>query len=281
VVPVPRLRAVTGLTVIAPAMLGVAALVVLAGCIGDAADRATSRAATGTMPPGAPSEPFPPSTTWSPASSPTSSGTPVSPWTPARSAAQLVQEARDAFAGASSVHVTGTAVHGADAYVLDVRLAGQAGGTATIATSGQTVDVTRIGDVAYVGGDLPFWRSIVGNEAEARQMVGSHVRTGASEANFAAFVRFTQPSTYAAVLPDPRKPATLTGPAKIRGAPVTGARDAAGTTLYVAATGPAYPVRLDGLSAGQVVFLDFSEYGSAVPLRPPSTIRVLDQGPGS
>jgi hypothetical protein len=152
---------------------------------------------------------------------------------------------------------------------------------ATIATSGQTVDVTRIGDVAYVGGDLAFWRSITGSEAKARQMVGLHVRTGAGEASFAAFVRFTQPSTYAAVLPDPRKPAALTGPAKIRGAPVAGARDTAGTTLYVAATGPAYPVRLDGLSAGQVVFLDFSDYGAPVPLRAPSTIGVVEGGPGS
>ena len=62
---------------------------------------------------------------------------------------------------------------------------------------------------------------------------------------------------------------------------MVGVRNAAGTTLYVAATGPAYPVRLDGLASDQVVFLDFTDYGAPVPLRPPSGVRVGSRGPGS
>jgi hypothetical protein len=263
------LRAVTGLTVIAPVVVGVTAVVVLAGC-GGPVDAAV-RDGTGAASPGTQSEPFQPST----GSSPTPSGLET------RSAAQLVQAARDAFAGAPSVHITGTAVEGADAYVLDARLAGEGGGTATVETSGQTVDVTRIGQVAYVGGDVAFWRSVTGNEAKARQMVGSHVRTRVSDPNFAVFVAFTRPSTYLAVLPAPGQPATLATPTKIRGAPVVGVLDAAGSTVYVAASGPAYPVRLDGLATGQVVFLDFSDYSSPVQLRVPSAVRAVGHGPGS
>ena len=213
------------------------------------------------------------------------STSPVSPSPPApgrtASAPQLLQRARDSFAGASSVHVTGTAVHGADAYVLDVRLAGSKGGTATIKASGQTVDVTRIGDVAYVSGDLPFWRSVVGDETRARQMSGSWLRTPAAAPNFASFVQFTQPSTYVAVLPDPGGPASVTGPATIRGVAVTGVRDGHGSTLYVATSAPGYPMRLDGLSGGKVVFLDFSDYGAAVPLRAPSAGATTAPGHGS
>jgi hypothetical protein len=246
---------VTGLTGIAPAMIGVAVVAVLAGC---------GAGALATVRDGTPSSPSSPS-----------SGT----RTP--SAAQLVRAARDAFASASSVHVTGTAVRGADAYVLDVRLAGEAGGTATVEASGRTVHVTRIGDVAYVGGDLAFWRSITGNEATARRMVGSYLRTGAGDPGFATFVRFTEPSTYAEVLPDPAEPGTPTRRTTIRGAPAVGVRTAAGATLYMAASGRPYPVRLDGLTTDQVVFLDFSEYGAPVTLRAPSTVGVAGRGPGS
>jgi hypothetical protein len=259
---VPSLRAVTWLMLVASAMIGVA---VLAGCGTGAVDVATVRDRAAVPPPETRSQP--------PAPTPSMTSTLPPP--------QLVQAARDAFARASSVHVAGTAVRGQDAYVLDVRLAGEAGGTATIETSGQTVDVTRIGDVAYVGGDLPFWRSVTGNETQARRMVGSYVRTRVSDPNFGGFVGFTQPSTYAAVLPEPAAPATPADPTTIRGAPVVGVRDTAGTTLYVAATGPAYPVRLDGLTSGQVVFLDFADYGSPVRLQAPSNVRVIGHGPGS
>jgi hypothetical protein len=143
------------------------------------------------------------------------------------------------------------------------------------------VHVTRIGAVAYVGGDVAFWRSLTGSEAKARQMVGGYLRTGAGDPNFAALVRFTQPSTYLGALPDPADALTPAPAATIRGAPAVGVRTASGTTLYLAATRPAYPVRLDGLTTGEVVFLDFSGYGAPVPLRVPGTVRIVDQATGS
>ena len=255
-----------------PLLVGVLAAV-LTGCGGRGVVELTGvRDGTGTPPPESRSESLRPP----PSSSPSSSS-------PARTAspAQLLRAAREAFGSATSVHVTGTFVRGAQAYVLDVRLAGTAGGTATIETAGATVDVIRIGDTGYVGGDLAFWESVTGNEAKARRMVGTHVRTAVADPAFAAYVPFTEPRTYAEVLPEPDRPATRTGAATIRGTPVVGVRDGAGSALYVAAAGPAYPLRLDGLTAGQVVFLDFSEYGAPVPLRAPSSRSLADPGSGS
>jgi hypothetical protein len=211
--------------------------------------------------------------------SPTRSSAP--PASETRSPAELLQQAREAFLAAPSVHVSGTAVRGSDAFVVDARLRGASGGTATVKTSGETVDVVRIGDVAYVGGDLAFWRSVTGDETRARSLVGSWLRTGARQPQFAAYVVFTQSSTYAGVLPDPAGPATLGAATIIRGVPAIGVRDESGSTLYVARTGPASPLRLDGLTAGQVVFLDFADYGAPVPLRAPTSGRVRHQGPGS
>jgi hypothetical protein len=247
VVEVPGLRTVT--------LLGLVGAVasMLAGCGG------ARQVPVGTGPP-----------------SPTSSSAPD-----AGAAAALLRQARAAFGSAPSVHVTGTAVRGADAFVVDARLQGASGGTATVKTSGETVDVVRMGDVAYVGGDLAFWRSVTGDEARARQRVGSYVRTGAGEANFASFVTFTQPATYAGVLPDPARPATIGATTTIRGVPAVAVRDQAGSTLYVARRGTPYPLRLDGLANGQVVFLDLFGYGAPVPLVAPTSATVRTPGPGS
>ncbi len=222
----------------------------------------------------------------SPSGAPTPSGSTGQPGPSGSTAAgitgqQWLQAAHDAFAAAPSVHVTGTAVRGADAYVVDVRLAGERGGTATIKTSGQTVQVVRIGDVAYVGGDLAFWQSVTGDPAQARQLVGSFVKTTATNGNFGAFTAFTLPATFAAVLPDPAQPAVVGATTTIGGRAAVAVRDRTGSTVYVATTGPAYPLRLDGLANGQVVFLDFTDYGQPVPLVAPPTPKLTGSGLGS
>jgi hypothetical protein len=267
---VPRLRAVTVLVV--PGVLAAIVTGLLAGCGAADGRLASVRDGPGPSPTRSPTRP--------PAPAP--SGPAASPGpTETRTPAQLLEQARDAFTAAPTVRVTGTAVRGADAFVVDARLAGPAGGTTTITTSGQSVRVVRIGDVAYVGGDLAFWRSVTGDEARARKLVGSVVRTGADDPNFASYVAFTQPSTFAEVLPDPARPASPAPPTVIRGQPASGIRDQAGSTLYVATAGPAYPLRLDGLTDGQVVFLDFSEYGVPVVLRAPHPRTIRDLGKGS
>jgi hypothetical protein len=258
VVEVPRLRPVTALGV-----TGIVAAMVtglLAGC-GDAAGGAATAGSV------------------SPSGSPSGSAVPVPG--ESRTPAQLLEQARAAFLAATSVHVTGTAVRGADAYVVDARLRGADGGTATVKTSGETVRVVRVGNDAYVGGDLAFWRSVTGDETKARQMVGTSLRTSVGQPGFAAFVAFTEPATYAAALPDPARPATLATTTTIRGESVIGVRDQTGSTLYVARTGPAHPLRLDGLTNGQVVFLDMADYGAPVPLPAPSSPSVRTPGPGS
>ena len=163
------------------------------------------------------------------------------------------------FSSRPSVHVTGTAVRGSDAFVVDARLRGSAGGTATVATSGETVDVVRIGDVAYVSGDLAFWRSVTADETRAEALAGSCVRTGSPGAPVRLVRRLHPALDLRRRAPGPGGPATLGAGTVIRGTPVITVRDGSGSTLSVAGTGPAYPLRIDGLTAGQVVFLDFAD----------------------
>jgi hypothetical protein len=202
---------------------------------------------------------------------------------PARSsaAADLVRAARDAFTGAGSVHVTGTLVRGAQGYELDLRLKGAAGGTARIVPSTPApgpsphpeVRVIRIGEVAWVGGNLGFWRGVTGDETLARRQVGSWVKVPADGGNFGEYVAFTRPETVTALLPDPAQPATLEAAVPFEGRPAIPVVVARTTRLTVAAEGPAYPLQVSGLSSDETVsrFLNFSGYGAAVPLRAPGS----------
>ena len=263
---VPRSHAVTGarLTVrlvrLAPLALAGA---LLAGCGGTGLASAGLPGEGPTRTPPGPGVPEPSATG------------PVDP----RPAADLLQAARTAFAAAPSVHVTGTAVRGGDSYVVDLRLKGPAGGTATIRTSHGTVDVVRIGDTAWVGGDLAFWRGVSGDDAAARRSVGSWVKVPARDGNFGEYVAFTSPDAVAALLPDPARPATVRPTTTIAGQPAVPVRTGEGATLTVAATGTAAPLRLDGLSDGQFVLLDFAGYGDPVPLTAPAG-PVVGSGPG-
>src|SRR5919199_4459237 len=173
---VPRSRPVTGgagplpLPMVAAAFL--AATTLLVACEASSGLTAAGLPADGPTrtPGGSPLEPPPSAASSGPAQT--------------RSAAGLLQAARAAFAAAPSVHVTGTVVKGDQGYELDVRLKGPAGATARIVPSTSApgprphpeVRVVRIGDVAWVGGNLGFWRGVRGEGAQARRRVGSWVK---------------------------------------------------------------------------------------------------------
>jgi hypothetical protein len=194
-------------------------------------------------------------------------------------AADLVRAARSAFAAAPSVHVTGTLVKGAQSYELDVRLKGAAGGTARIVPSTAApaakphpeVRVIRIGDVAWVGGNLGFWRSVSGDEARARRLVDSWLKVPADGGNFGEYVVFTQPAALLALLPDPKQPAALEPRVPFQGRPAIPVVVDRTTRLTVAAEGPAYPLQVSGLTSDETVsrFLNFSDYGAPVTLLAP------------
>ena len=198
---------------------------------------------------------------------------------PSLPAANLVRAARDAFSSAPSVHVTGTLVKGDQSYQLDLRLKGAAGGTARILPSTPApspgpppeVRVTRIGEVAWVSGNLGFWRGVSGDEAGARRLVGSCVRVAVDGGNFGEYVAFTQPATLAALLPDPAEPAIVQAPVPVDGRPAVPVVVGRTTRLSVAAEGRPYPLQLSGLTADETAsrFLDFGGYGAPVPLRVP------------
>jgi hypothetical protein len=270
---VPRSRPVTGaarplpLPLVAAAFLAVTTLLV------------ACEASTGLTAAGLPADGPTRTPGGSPLEPPSAAGSPGPART--RSAAGLLQAARAAFAAAPSVHVTGTVVKAAQGYELDLRLKGADGATARIVPSTSApgpsphpeVRVIRIGEVAWVGGNLGFWRSVTGDEAQARRRVGSWVKVPADGGNFGEYVTFTRPETLTALLPDAAQPATVESPVPFEGrlaVPVVVNRT---TRLTVAAEGAPYPLQVSGLTPDESVsrFLNFSEYGTPVPLRAPDT----------
>jgi hypothetical protein len=190
-----------------------------------------------------------------------------------------VRAARAAFAAAPSVHVTGTVGKGAQSYDLDLRLKGDAGATVRIVPSTATpgpaphpeVRVVRVGDVAWVGGNLGFWRGVTGDDAQAGRMVGSWVKVSVDGGNFAEYVAFTRPEAIAALLPDPAQAAALGSAVPFGGGlavPVVVGRT---TRLTVAGSGTPSPLQVSGLTPDGAVsrFLNFSDYGAPMSLRAP------------
>jgi hypothetical protein len=268
---VPRSRPVTG--EVRPLPLPVAAAFLAAATLLVACEGSSGLTAAGLPADGPTRTPASP-----PLESPNSAGWPGAAQT--RSAADVLRAARAAFVAAPSVHVTGTVVTGAQGYELDVRLKGAAGATARIVPSTSApgpsphpeVRVVRIGDVAWVGGNLGFWRSVTGDDAQARSRVGSWVKVPVDGGNFGEYVAFTRPETLTALLPDPAQPATLEPTVPFEGrlaVPVVVNRT---TRLTVAAQGAAYPLQVSGLTPDGSVsrFLNFSDYGAPVPLRAPN-----------
>ena len=270
---VPRSRPVTGGAAPPPLPVAAAAFLAAATLLVACEDSSGLRAA------GLPADGPTRTAAGSPLEPPTSAGPPGPAQT--RSAADVLKAARAAFSAAPTVHVTGTIVKGAQGYELDLRLKGADGATARIVPSTAApgpsphpeVLVIRIGDVAWVGGNLGFWRSVTGDEAEARRRVGSWVKVPADGGNFGEYVAFTRPETLTALLPDPAQPATLEPTVPFEGrlaVPVVVNRT---TRLTVAAEGTPFPLQVSGLTPDESVsrFLNFSDYGKPVPLRAPDT----------
>ena len=212
----------------------------------------------------------------SPESSPAASSGPA----PDLPAANLVRAARDAFAAAPSVHVTGTVVKGDQSYQLDLRLKGAAGGTARI----RPLDLRSRPGPAPRGARGPDRRGGLGQRQPrllARRQRGRRpgppprrlMREGGRGRRELRGVRRVHPAG------DPGGAAPRPGLARHPPAPGAARRPARGRLSSSTArarsrsppNGPPYPLQLSGLSGDGTVsrFLDFSGYGARVPLRTP------------
>jgi hypothetical protein len=157
---------------------------------------------------------------------------------------------------ASSVHVSGSILSGGSPITLDMHLLAGKGGRGAVSENGLSFELIQIHGTVYIKGSPAFYRHVVGATA-AQLLQGRWMKAPATNGNLASLASLTNlrqllDATLAGhgVLV---KGATTT----VDGRKVLGLTDTSnGGTLYVATTGPPYPieVRKSGTGAGRIVF---------------------------
>jgi hypothetical protein len=181
-----------------------------------------------------------------------SSGNGVASKTPA----QILAAAKTAADGAASVHIAGSITSEGKPLVIDMELLAGKGGRGRMTVEGLSVDLIRVGGAVYINGSQAFYRHVAGASA-ARLLQGKWLKAPEKGGNFASLASLTElgkliDSTLAGHGTLARGATSTVG-----GQKVVAVNDVAkGGTLYVATTGPAYPVEVvkAGGSGGKIVF---------------------------
>jgi len=187
----------------------------------------------------------------------------------------IVREANNAIARASAVHVAGSIFDNGVPLTLDLSLVSGKGGIGQLSEAGFALRVITVGKNVYVKG-TPAFLAHFASPAAARTFAGQWLRAPASGA-FAPIASLTNmQQLFSRVLLSHgvlKKGGTTT----VNGKRVIALRDSTqGGTLYVATTGPPYPVEVvkQGAAGGRIVF---DRINQPVTLSPPAHSRDLSQ----
>ncbi len=169
---------------------------------------------------------------------------------------EIVAGAKVLADSASSVHVSGSIVSGGSPVTLNLYLLASKGGRGRLSENGLSFELIQIHGNVFIKGSQAFYRHVVGDSA-AQLLQGRWLKAPASTGNLASLASLT----------DLRQlmDSTLTGHGAlvkgtlttVDGRKVIAVTDSSqGGTLYVATTGPPYPIAVtkSGTGAGTVVF---------------------------
>jgi hypothetical protein len=179
----------------------------------------------------------------------------------AKQPSEALAAAKAAAYTASSVHVSGSAVVGGSPITLDLDLLASEGGRGKVSENGLTLEVVHVGNTVYIKGSPAFYKR-VGGAAAAQLLQGRWLKGPATVGSFASLASLTDlhqlVNTSLAIRGTPTRGGTVTvGKQKAIG--VTNA--AKGGTLYIATSGPPYPVAItqNGTSSGRIVLDRWNE----------------------
>jgi hypothetical protein len=194
----------------------------------------------------------------------------------------VIADARKALLAATSVHVTGTitvapAATGTQAQRFDLRLTRikkQPAATGTVTTvtragtktTSVTLDLVRVGSAIYIRGDRAYYARI-GPKAAA--VAGRWLSFPASQDRSVAGL--TDIATLSAGISTGARD-RISGSARLNGVTVVVVMAGASSKLYVSASGPPRPVRLQralAQPAGATATLDFSGYDAPLTVAAP------------
>jgi|tagenome__1003787_1003787.scaffolds.fasta_scaffold20869710_2 hypothetical protein len=186
----------------------------------------------------------------------------------AKTAGQILADARTAATGAGSVHVTGTILDSGTKLKLDLR-AGDHTGSGTITFRGSPVRVVRIGKTLYIQAPESFYRATGADSATARLLAGKWLKASATQKDFAQLAQLTRLKDLLTLTTKPDGKVSKGGTSTVAGTSVIALKDDKGGSLYIATTGKPYPVALRGKNSTSSGDVHFSEWGEPVEASAP------------
>ena len=171
---------------------------------------------------------------------------------------QILVQMKKAVADATSVHIIGGGGSGKAAISLDLKIAKDKGGAGKIEVGGLSFDIVKIGDKLYFKGGQAFLKQYAG--AAATQLQGRWFVVSASTSGFTSFSAFTNLVQLTNGILSSAGAVTKGSTSTIDGQPAIGITSSKGGTLYIATTGPAYPLELkSGTTSGGIKFTEWDQ----------------------
>jgi hypothetical protein len=183
----------------------------------------------------------------------------------------IVVAATKAIEGVHSVEVSGAVNEASprDEIRFDLHLVNGRGAIGSLSEHGLAFRLVTIGNVAYVKATPAFWDQF-GGAPVAVQLRGRWLRAPADRGDFASFAGLTDVHKLIADLLAGHGALTKGTTSTVDGHRVIAVQDASRQgTLYVATTGPSYPIRIENQSSDQA-HIDFRRFDAPVALHRPA-----------
>jgi hypothetical protein len=187
----------------------------------------------------------------------------------------IVRDANNAIARASAVHVAGSISNNGVPLTLDLSLVSGKGGSGQLSEGGLTFRVISVGASVYIQGSQAFLSHFAG-PAAAQKYAGKWLKAPAA-GQFAPIASLTNMQALFSRVLLSHGVLKKSGTTTVNGQQVIALRDSSqGGTLYVATTGPPYPVEVvkNGAGGGRIVF---DRINQPVALSPPAQSRDLSK----
>jgi hypothetical protein len=185
----------------------------------------------------------------------------------AQSPQQILAATMAASNAAKSVHLAGSTVTGGQRIQLDLNLgAGQ--GSGSFSQAGLTVQLITLQNVIYLKAGGAFWQKFAGSAA-AQLLADKWLKAPASSSSLAGIAQLTDFHKLLSTTLSQHGTLAKQGTSTVNGQSAVAVKDTSrGGTLYIATTGPAYPLQLVGGSGGGK--LTFDHWNEPVTATAPS-----------
>jgi hypothetical protein len=181
----------------------------------------------------------------------------------------ILEAAKKAAEGASSVHVAGSVENAGTLLSLNLTIQQGKGAKGTISQGPLSFELIKVGDSVYIKGSSAFYSHFAGGEA-AKLLQGKWLQAPASSGEFQALGGLTDMHALLSTTLGEKGTLAKGGVSTVAGHKVIAVKDTTkGSVLYVATTGKPYPIQIakNGSGGGKV---NFEDWDAAVSISAPS-----------